>query len=113
MVQNRNKLINLVIGNISNSIIHEILERAIANEEISNKYKKELTTSFDIAKRYREKINPVNSIFPYKDIEYIKIKIRNKVKAELLIRISRGYKNINLDLMEEIIESFLKKLKII
>ena len=60
MVQNRNKLINLFIGNISNSIIHDILERAIKNEEISNRYEKELTTSFEIAKKYRNKINPLS-----------------------------------------------------
>lgn len=113
MVQNRNKLINLFIGNISNSIIHDILERAIKNEEISNRYEKELTTSFEIAKKYRNKINPLNSIFPDKDIDYIKNKIRNKVKSELLIRISKGYKNIDLDLVEERIDKYLKDLKII
>ena len=52
MVQNRNKLIELFIGNASNSIVHRILEKAIAkerNEEISDKYRKELITSFEIA----------------------------------------------------------------
>ena len=67
MVQNRNKLINLLIGNISNSVVHDILENAIDNEEIANKYEKELTTSFKIAKKYREKINPINSFFLDKD----------------------------------------------
>ena len=55
MTQNRNKLIDLFIGNISNSVVHEILEKAIDNEEISRRYEKELTTSLEIAKKYREK----------------------------------------------------------
>lgn len=46
-------------------------------------------------------------------MEYIKTKIRNKVKAELLMRISKGYKNINLDLVEEMIDKYLKDMKII
>ena len=89
MVQNRNKLIDLFIGNISNSVIHKILEITIDNEDISNRYKKELTMSLEIAKKYREKINPAFSPFPNKDIKYIKTKIKNKVKAELSIRISK------------------------
>jgi len=113
MTQNRNRLINLMVGNISNSIVHKILEMAINNEEISNRYNKELTTSLEIAKSYRERINPVNPPFPSKDIMYLKKRIRNKVRAELRMRISRGYKNINLDLIEEMIKNYLKDMKII
>ena len=113
MVQNRNKLIDLFIGNVSNSIIHNILEIAIDNEEISNKYEKELTTSFEIAKRYREKINPVKSHLPKKDIKYIKNKIKNKVRGELLIRISKGYKNINLELIDEMIDKYLSDMNVV
>ena len=72
MVQNRNKLIELFIGNASNSIVHRILEKAIAkerNEEISDKYRKELITSFEIARRYRKGINPVNLPLPKKDMK--------------------------------------------
>jgi len=79
MVQNRNKLMNLFIGNISNSIVHEILEKAIDNEFLSKRYEKELTTSLEIAKIYREKINPASSLLPNKDIEYIK----NRIKLSL------------------------------
>jgi hypothetical protein len=113
MTQNRNKLIDLFIGNISNSIVHEILEKAIANEEIADKYGKELTTSLEIAKSYREKINPINTFFPDKDLNYIKTKIKNKVRAELLIRVSKGYKNINLELVEEMIDKYLKNMNVI
>ena len=99
MVQNRNKLIDLFVGNISNSIIHEMLEKAIDNEFLS--------------KRYREKINPVNSSLSNKDVEYIKNKIKNKVISELSIRISNGYRNIDLELANNIIEKYLKEVDII
>ena len=39
-MQNRNKLVDLFIGNITNYIVHKILEMAIDNLEIINKYKK-------------------------------------------------------------------------
>ena len=113
MPQNRNKLIELFIGNIYNAIVHEILRKVINQEELSNKYNKELLSSLEIAKRYREKINPINTVLPYKDMIYIKNKITNKVKAELLLRISKGYENINLNLIEELVDKYLKKTKII
>ena len=71
MAQNRNKLIDLFIGNISNSIVHKILEKAINDKELANRYNKELLSSLKIARRYREKINPVNAPLPDKDIEHI------------------------------------------
>lgn len=113
MSQNRNKLISLFIGNITNAIVHEILEKAIENKEIANKYRKEITNSFDKAREYREKINPANTSLPKKDIEEIKTKIINKVKAELKLRISKGYEGINLNLVEEFVEEFLRKTKVI
>ena len=58
MTQNRKKLISLLIGNLTNAIVHEILELSINKEELISKYRKELVTSFQIAKKYREKINP-------------------------------------------------------
>lgn len=112
MVQNRNKLIELFISNISNAIIHGILEQAVIKELIADKYRKELTTSFEVAKRYREKINPVNKPLPGKDITYIKTKIINKVRAELITRISKGYKNIDLDLIEDLVNKTLKDTEI-
>ncbi len=62
MVQNRNKLIGLFISNISNAIVHKILEKASEQEELSNKYNKEELTSFDIANKYREKNKPPRNI---------------------------------------------------
>ncbi|MBS3099702.1 hypothetical protein J4463_00605 [Candidatus Pacearchaeota archaeon] len=112
MAQNRNKLIELFISNISNSIVHEILEKSMIGEIISDKYRRELTASFEIAKRYREKINPSATPFPETDIVYIKSKIINRVMAELNTRISKGYKNIDLDLVEVLTENALINTKI-
>ena len=112
MVQNRNKLIELFIGNISNSIIHQILEIAVIKELVADKYRKELITSFELAKRYRKKINPVNRPLKDKDVLYIRAKIINKVRAELIARISKGYKNINLNLVESLVDKSLIKMNI-
>ena len=112
MDQNRNKLIELFIGNMSNAILHKILEKAITDTDIVDRYNKEIKNSFEIAKQYRDKINPLNISFPEKDINYIKNKIIRKVKAELQIRISKGYKNINLDIVEQIMNELLKETKI-
>ena len=109
MVPNRNKFILLFIGNISTAIVHEILEKAIENQEIADKYRKEIFTSFEKAKQYRAKINPVSTPLPEKDIEEIKLKVISKVKAELRLRISKGYEGIHLDLVEEVVDEFLKK----
>ena len=108
MAQNRNKLIGLFIGNISNSVVHKVLEMAAAEEELANKYNKELTTSFEIAKKYREKINPASAPLPENDISHIRNKITSKVISELKLRISKGYENIDLDLVEEFVDEKLK-----
>ncbi|MEX2017070.1 MAG: hypothetical protein WD876_01215 [Candidatus Pacearchaeota archaeon] len=112
MTQNRNKIIELFIGNISNAIVHEILEKAASKEFMTDKYRKELITSFEIAKRYREKINPVNKPLPNKDVGYIRNKIINKVRAELMMRISKGYENIEFNLIEELVDTALKNTNI-
>lgn len=44
MTQNKNKLLDLFIGNLSNTILHKILENAIGNNEevsCSNRLQKE------------------------------------------------------------------------
>ena len=113
MSQNRNKLIDLFIGNISNAIVHEILEKAIDDEQIRDHYSKEWNISLEIAKRYRENINPVNKTLPEQDIEDIKLSITKKVNQELELRISKGYENIDLSLIESVLNKLLKKTKII
>ena len=112
MSQNRNKLIILFIGNISNVVVHEILEKAINNKEITDKYGREIMNSFDKAKEYRKKINPKNTSLQAKDVENVKSKIVNKVKAELKLRISKGYEGIDLNLIEEIVDKYLKETNI-
>lgn len=113
MVQNRNKLIDLFVGNISNSIIHKILERAVGGEDIADRYRKEKITSFEIAKRYREKINPKNKSFSRKNVDYIRNKVVRRVKSELLLRIEKGYKNIDISIVEQEINNVLKEMIII
>ena len=62
MVQNRNKLIGLLIGNISNAIVHEILEKAVSSKpEISIKYKKEIR-AFRVEKGRKFNLDPLNTI---------------------------------------------------
>ncbi|MBS3158505.1 hypothetical protein J4206_04425 [Candidatus Woesearchaeota archaeon] len=112
MVQNRNKLLDLFIGNMSNAVVHRILERCIDNPEIAKRYVKESATSLEIAKRYREKINPTEDCLPVKDIDYIRTKIVNKVNSELMFRISKGYKGIDLGLVSKFADDALKEMKV-
>ena len=107
MAQNRNKIIDLFIGNLFNAALHKILEQAVDDELLRKYYDKELLNSVEIARKYREKINPANRTLPEKDIEYIKSKVINKVNSELKLRIEKGYKNINLDLAEGIVDKIL------
>lgn len=110
MVQNRNKLIALFIGNISNALVHQILEKATEDEELARRYDKELTTSWTIAKHYREKINPTIEPLPSKDYVYIEFKVMKQVMAELSLRIAKGYQHIDLSLVEEHVDAMLKEL---
>lgn len=110
---NRNRSIQLFVGNASNAVLHEILMRAIENSEITNKYAKEIKNSFEIARKYREKINPADMKLPDKDVESIKRKIVNKVKAELLIRIEKGYSGIDINIVEKLVEEFLREMRIL
>lgn len=109
---NRNKLIGVFISNLANAVIHQILEKAINKREIADVYNKEVRNSWEIAKKYREKINPVSKTLPDKDIEEINKRIINKVRAELKLRIERGYENINLGLVDEFIEKALREMNV-
>ena len=113
-MQNRNKLIDSLVGNLSNAVTHAILEKAISKteKEIAIHYIKELKTSFDAARKYREKINPKLTLLPEKDSTKVKSKIMKNVKSELLLRISKGYKNINLNLIEKEVDFVLRLLKV-
>ena len=112
MVHNRNKLIDLFIGNAANAVTHRILEKAIDDEDIAKKYIQEIRNSWDIAQKYRQKINPVNTPLQHKDAEEIKKRIVVKVKSELLLRISKGYQNIDLTLVNTFVDDALKELDV-
>ncbi|MEK6856030.1 MAG: hypothetical protein AABX66_02625 [Nanoarchaeota archaeon] len=111
MTQNKNKIIELFISNLSNAIVHYILEKAIDFEGLAEKYRKELINSFEIAKAYRNKINPTDKPL-LTDLTIIKEKLEKRVNNELKLRISRGYKNINLSLVKPEIERVLKELHV-
>jgi len=108
MVQNRNALLDLFIGNISNAIVHKILEEAIDVEDIAKRYEKELMTSFTAAM----KLHPVSVSLPQKDQEYVRKKILQKVNSELHVRISHGYTHISLKKVPEMMEIFLRKAQV-
>ena len=110
MALNRKKLINLFIGNIANAVLHKILEKAVEDDVIRKYYDKEFLNSFGIAKKYREKINPMGKKLP--ESSKIKEIIIKKVNNELRIRISKGYRNIDLSLVESAINDTLSELKV-
>jgi hypothetical protein len=110
---NRNKFLELLVSNLTNAVVHKILEKAIDKPEVAEKYIKEMKNSWEIAKNYREKINPIHKALPVHDICELRTKIITKVKAELNLRISKGYTNINLSLVEEFVDNYLKELKIL
>ncbi len=110
---NRNKLLDLFVSNLTNVIVHRVLEKAIDKPEVSKVYTKEGKNSFEIAKSYRGKINPKDKILPSHDIEDLRRRIISKAKAELNLRIGKGYTNINLSLVEEFVDDYLKELKVI
>ncbi len=110
---NRNKLIELFIANLSNAVLHKILEKAIDIQEISLRYSKEIINSWEIAKRYREKINPIGRALPSHDIEGIRNSIIKKVKVEINQRIDRGYENLDFSLVDDFVDDALKHFSVI
>ncbi|MBS3091678.1 hypothetical protein J4217_04515 [Candidatus Pacearchaeota archaeon] len=92
---------------------HKILEKAIDKPEIATVYGKKVKNSLEIAKKYREKINPIDKVLPIHDIKDIREKVINRVKSELNLRITKRYININLSLVEKLVDISLKELKII
>jgi len=113
MSQNRNKLLDLFIGNLSNAAVHHILEKAIDDAMVMKRYNKEFTISFEKARNYRKRIHPSHTALSDKDMEYITNKLIRKVNAELQQRISNHYGNINLELIEETVQNLLKDTKVI
>jgi len=112
MTKNRNKLIDAFMGNTVTAIVHEILEEAANDETLRKYYDKEFMNSFSIAKKYRKEINPADKPLNMKDRISIKEKIISKVRNELNLRISKGYKNLDPDKAIPYTEKIMKDLKI-
>ncbi len=112
MSQNRNKLIQLLIGNLVNVVVHKVLEEAVTEELMRNHYDKESLVSLDVAKRYRELINPIQRALPSEDVKEIKVEVLRRAKKELMFRISKGYSGIDLELVETMLDRLLEGLKI-
>ena len=84
MTQNRNKLLDLLVGNLANAVVHKVLEDATEDEPLSDNGAAEA-----------------------------KERITNKAEAELKLRIAKGYENINLGSVEEVTKKILADLRII
>lgn len=110
MALNRKRLIGLFIGNVSNAILHKILEKAVEDDAVRKYYDKEFLNSFDIARKYRAKINPTDRKLP--EFSEIKKNIINKVINELELRTAKGYKNIDLSSVESVTDNILSELKV-
>ena len=109
---NRIKLIAVFIANISNAVVHDILEISINSEELRKHYDMECSNFIKISKFYRDKINPAELPLPSKDAKKIRGKIKRNVFNELNLRISNGYQNIDLGLVDEHIDKRLKEMKV-
>ncbi|MBI4139393.1 hypothetical protein HY483_00340 [Candidatus Woesearchaeota archaeon] len=113
MSQNRNKIIDIFVGNTVNAIVHVILQQSISDEDVSKKYLEEVRTSLKSAKKYREKVNPINTVFQRIEAENLKIIIQRKVEKKLHKRIAKGYKDIAIGTVEENVVKILQELKVL
>mgnify|MGYP001329330556 CR=1 FL=1 len=112
MSQNRNKLIQLLTGNLVNLVVHQVLEESAQEEMLRKHYDKESSVSFEVAKKYREKINPAQREFPERDLSKIREEVLKRSSNEPNLRISKGYEGIDLNLINPILERVLKELVI-
>jgi predicted Zn-dependent protease len=103
--KNKKKLLKIILGNLSNAILHEILADAVFNE-LRFYYSKESTNSLEIAIRYRQKLS-ANFSFPV----HLKLKLIQLIRSKLNQRIRKGYKNIDLTKIESFVEKYLQKIK--
>lgn len=112
MVQNRSKLIDLLIGNLSNAAVHRILQQSIEDEDLSLYYEKEIINSLELAIKYRGKINPPAGPLPKEDTEEVKKKVIARVNSKLKARIEEGYQNIHLESVEKVVDKLLSEINI-
>ncbi len=111
MVHNRNKLLILLIGNLTNVVVHKVLEEATKEEILRKYYDKESLVSYEVAKRYREQINPFPRCLSEEDADEIKEEVIRRARQELQARISKGYQGIDLTLIEPVLQRLMKELK--
>lgn len=83
------------------------------NEILREHYDRESLSSFEVARRYREKINPVQRELPENDVDKIKEEVFKRAGKELRLRIDKGYEGVKLGLLGEILEKVLEELKIL
>ncbi len=103
--RNKKKLLRIILGNLSNAILHEILAES-AITELREHYSKEAANSLEVALKYRQKLSSRFTIS-----ENMKSKLIRIVNNKLNQRIRMGYKNLNLTKVEINVEYFLKKIK--
>ncbi|MDD4877735.1 MAG: hypothetical protein PHO02_01715 [Candidatus Nanoarchaeia archaeon] len=106
---NKSKLVRIFIGNIANAVVHEVLENAIEEQSLRSHYGKEMLNSMQLARKYREQLNPIDKTLP--ESVNIRRQIVKKAEQELKLRIKKGYTGINIDSTSKIAEKLLKKLK--
>jgi hypothetical protein len=111
-MQNKKKIIQHLIGNLSNAIVHKILENAIKDLFISQKYEKEILNSFEVAKSYRSKLNPVDKGINKLEFEKIKKEVSARVRNEIELRRDKGYKNLEGINIEKEVLDFMMKLNL-
>ena len=102
----------LLIGNLTNVVVHRVLEKSVKEEILRNHYDKESLVSLEVAKRYRDQINPIERALPDIDVKEIEEGIMKRARSELQLRISRGYQRIQLDTIKAILKQVLQELKI-
>ena len=87
MPQNRKRLIELFIGNLSNAIVHQICLEATDKKEIAFKYKKELETSFKELKKSGEIKAIQTDITNVEEVE----NLIKQIKAKTIIEPKNDY----------------------
>ncbi len=110
MTQNRNKILDLMTGSLSNAIVHSILELSCDETALKAKYKKEAFNSFQIALEFRNRINPLFRPLPQRPL--IEIKVTRRVEAELNNRIRKGYIGVDVTIIKAQVEKYFQELRI-
>ncbi len=109
MSQNRKKIINRLTGNLANAILHKVLGEAVQEDNLRAYYGNEFSTSFSLAVKYCEQLNPKTEPMLEKDVKEIREIIMKRVSLELDKRIKKGYQGIANANVEPIMDELLEK----